>query len=113
MITLSEEDLRVAAGNLLQAYMARECTPPMSQGRVIADIGFTVLCEVGARAGLAQSPGELELVIADVVEQLPPEGGTRAVDGGLDWAWLMQARFLLAKRLRSELGGVEPGVVAA
>jgi hypothetical protein len=104
VITLSDDDLRVAAGNLLQAFMTRESTTPGTQARVIGEIGFSVLCEVAARAGLAESPGELELVIADVVEQLPPPGTWTGPDGGQDWTWLMQARFLLARRLLGRLG---------
>lgn len=95
----TEDDLRVASSNLLQAYLVREATREDTQARMIADIAFGVLCEVAARVGLAGSAAELELVIADVVEQLPPPGEQRPIDGGPDWTWLMQARFLLARRL--------------
>lgn len=103
----TDDDLRVAAGNLLQAYLAREATPVGTQSHLVADIGFTVLCEVAARAGLADSSAELEVMIADVVEQLPPAGEQRPIDGGPDWTWLMQARFLLARRLCGGHGLVE------
>lgn len=96
---LTEDDLRAAAGNLLQAYLARESTAEDSQGRLMTAEGFRVLCEVAVRAGLAQSPDELELVIRDVVEQLPQLGDSAPIDGGPDWIWLMKARFLLARRL--------------
>jgi len=105
---LTDDDLRIAASNLLQAYLAREATVVGSQGRIVADIGFTVLCEVGARAGLAMCAAELELIVADVVEQLPPPGSTAPLDGGPDWTWLMQARFILARRL-----GARPAAAAA
>lgn len=105
---LTDDDLRIAAGNLLTSYLAREATAEDSQGRIVADIGFTVLCEVGARAGLAECAAQLELVVRDVVEQLPPPGGTAPIDGGPDWTWLMQARFILARRL----GARSPAVAA-
>lgn len=105
---LTEEDLRTAAGNLLQTYLARESTAEGTQGRLMAAEGFRVLCEVAARAGLAASPDELELVVGDVVEQLPQLGESAPIDGGPDWIWLMKARFLLARRLE-----VPPPAVAA
>lgn len=105
---LTDDDLRIAASNLLQAYVTRAATREDSQARVIAEIAFQVLCEVGARTGLAPCAAELELVVADVVEQLPPPGTMASIEGGPDWTWLMQARFILARRL-----GARPPAVAA
>lgn len=95
----TEEELRVAASNILQAYLTREATREGTQARMVAEAGFAALCEVGATTGLAHTPDELELVVRDVVEQLPPPGTTAPIDGGPDWVWLMQARFILARRL--------------
>ena len=103
----TDDDLRVAAENLLQAYLTREGTREDTQARLVADVGFTVLCEIGARVGLADCAAELELIVVDVVEQLPPLGEQRPIDGGPDWTWLMQARFLLARRLRGGHGVVD------
>lgn len=103
---ITEEDLRTAAGNLLQAYLAREATAEDSQGRLMTEAGFAALCEAGARAGLAETAAELELVVRDVVEQLLPPGLTAPIGGGPDWTWLMQARFILTRRLDRMLPAV-------
>lgn len=100
---LTRDDVRAAAGNLLQAYHAKVRTVDGSQARIVADERFRSMCEVGAAAGLAASAGELEVMVADVAEQLPPPGAQVSVDGGTDWTWLMQARWLLARRLDPQI----------
>jgi len=91
---------RAAAENLLVAFHARESAPEGSQGRRMAAARFGALCQVGARAGLAGSPAELEVIVADVAEQIPPT--PHGMTGFIDRTWLMQARFLLARRFRQD-----------
>jgi hypothetical protein len=95
----TEDELRLAAANLLRAYQAREKTLEGTQARLVAEAKLARLLELGARAGFADTAAELEVVVADAVEQLAPAGTTAPIGGGLDWTWLMQARFILARRL--------------
>jgi hypothetical protein len=95
----TEDELRTAAGNLLRAYRAREAACEGTQAWHVASTRLAMLCEQGARAGFADTAAELEVVVADVVEQLPPAGATAPIGGGPDWTWLMQARFILGRRL--------------
>lgn len=98
-------DAHTAAGNLLLALHTLAQLPDGSQVRIRLEERYTAMLEQGARAGLAGSAGELELMVADVVEILPlPDDDVR---GGV-WIWLMQARFILARRL-----GAQPPAVAA
>lgn len=95
---LSGPARRAAAENLLVAFHARSAAPEGTQGHVMAAHRFAALCKVGARAGLATSPGELEVIVADVADQIPPT--PHGLVGIIDRTWLMQARFLLARRFR-------------
>lgn len=85
---------RAAAENLLVAFQARAAAPEGTQGHVMAARRLEALCSVAARAGLASSADELEVIVADVAEQLP------APAGPLSTVWLMQARWLLLRRFR-------------
>jgi hypothetical protein len=91
-----ESEAHTAAGNLLVAFYVRSQIMGETQSAVIASERFAALCEAGVRAGLAQSAAQLELLVLDVVEQLPP---AKAADRGGIWIWLMQARWILARRL--------------
>lgn len=96
----TQADVRAAAGNLLLAFYVRSQIPQHLDSWRVADGRFAGLCEAGCGAGLAESPAELELMVAHVVELLPaPAGGER----GPMWIWLMQARWILARRLSERL----------
>lgn len=106
--TGSADELRVAAGNLLEAFHSMARATDGSQARTVAEQRFAGLCEDGADAGLARSAAELEVIVVDVAEQLPPPGAQVSIDGGTDWTWLMQARWLLVRRL----GHLRPAAAA-
>ena len=89
--------MRETAEDLLVAFAARETAPAGSQLARIAEQRFETLCRAGAHAGLAPSAAELELLVADVDEQLPPMSDK--LRSRFDLTWMMQARFILARRL--------------
>lgn len=92
---MNPADVHTAAGNLLLAFYVRSQIPDHLPAWQVADERFRRLCEAGGEAGLAQSPAELELMVADVVELLP----LRESDRGGAWIWLMETRWVLGLRL--------------
>lgn len=100
----SRVEIHTGAGNLMLAFYVRSQVPEHLPLWQVADERFARLCEAGTTLGLAQSPAELELMVRDVVEMLPAPDAT--TDYGGAWIWLMQTRWLLARRLRSQAPAV-------
>lgn len=95
-------EVRIAAENLLLSYLMVRFTSEGTQAHELAEARFGRLCELGAEVGFAASAPELGLVVADVVETMPPPRGNRP-HSRTGMTWMMQARFILARRLNTAI----------